>query len=275
MDINSTVTFSNGVQIPQLGFGVFLSPAGEVTARSVCEAIEAGYRHIDTAMIYENEADVCEGIRRSGIDRKELFITTKLWNGDMRKDRVRAAFDESLNKLGMDYVDLYLVHWPVDGFEKQWHHLEDLYAAGRIRAIGISNCHAQHIAALEAVAKVKPVANQIEIHPYFSQEPLVALSREHGMLCESYSPLGGQGGTDLADPVIGQIAAAKGKTPAQVIIRWHLQRGLIVLPKSNHRERIFGNRDVFDFELSEQEMAQISALNRDQRNGGDPDNFNF
>lgn len=275
MDINSKKKLSNGVEIPALGFGVYLSPEGEITANSVRWAVEAGYRHIDAAAVYGNEESVGEGIRTCGIPRDQLFITSKLWNDDMRKGRSKEAFEESLQRLGTDYLDLYLIHWPVDEHVEAWRVLEELYESGRVRAIGVSNYHKQHMEALEHTAKIMPMINQFEMHPYMSQQPLIDLCKKYGMLYEAYSPLGGQNGPVLGDPVINEIAATREKTAAQIVLRWHLQRGTIILPKSNHQKRIISNSRLFDFELSVDEMARMDALNRDLRTGGNPDCFNF
>lgn len=275
MDINSRKTLSNGVEIPLIGLGVYLSPRGESTASAVRWAIEAGYRHIDTAAIYGNESSVGEGIRTSGISRDQLFITSKLWNDDIRKGRTLEAFKESLSRLGTDYLDLYLIHWPAEGHERAWQVLEELYQSGSVRAIGVSNYHLQHIDELEREAKIMPMLNQFECHPYLSQGPLIELCRQRGMAYESYSPLGGQNGTILSDPKIAEIAAKHNKTPAQITLRWHLQRGSIILPKSNHKDRIISNSQLFNFSLSEEEMNEIGNLDRGIRTGGNPDCFNF
>lgn len=275
MDINSKKRLSNGVEMPVLGLGVYLSPEGEVTASSVRWAVEAGYRHIDAAAVYGNEKSVGEGIRTCGIPRDQIFVTSKLWNDDMRRGREKEAFEESLERLGLDYLDLYLIHWPVDEHVRAWKVLEELYASGRVRAIGVSNYHKQHIEALADQAKIMPMVNQFECHPYLAQRELTALCGQYSMVCESYSPLGGQGGSILSDPVIGAIAAARGRSAAQIVLRWHLQRGAVVLPKSNHQDRIRSNAQIFDFTLSEEEMGRIDALDRHLRTGGNPDNFDF
>lgn len=266
---------SNGVEIPAIGLGVYLSPEGQATADSVRWAVEAGYRHIDAAAIYGNESSVGEGIRTCGIPRDQLFLTSKLWNDDIRKGRTLEAFKESLERLGTDYLDLYLIHWPVEGRIEAWHVLEELYRTGAVRAIGVSNYHSQHIAELEGEAKIMPMVNQFECHPYFSQKSLIGLCKQYGMVYESYSPLGGQNGPVLADEKIKEIAEKHGRTSAQIVLRWHLQRGSVVLPKSNHKERIISNFEVFDFTLSEQEMAEIDGLNQNLRTGGDPDHVDF
>lgn len=275
MDIHSKKKLSNGVEIPVTGLGVYLSPAGEVTADSVRWAVEAGYRHIDAAAVYGNEESVGEGIRTCGVPREQLFITSKLWNDDMRKGRQREAFQETLKKLGTDYLDLYLIHWPVENHAESWHVLEDLYRSGLVRAIGVSNYHRQHLDELAAEAEIVPMVNQFECHPYLSQEPLMELCRERGMVCEAYSPLGGQNGPVLSDPGILKLAQDHGRTAAQIVLRWHLQKGRVVLPKSNHRERICSNLEIFDFELSAAEMETMDHLNQDLRTGGNPDCFDF
>lgn len=275
MNIQSRKSLGNGEEIPVLGLGVYLSPEGETTAASVRWAVEAGYRHIDTAAVYGNEASVGEGIRTCGIPREQLFVTSKLWNDDIRKGRELEAFRESLKKLGTEYLDLYLIHWPVEGFMKSWHILEDLYRNGAVRAIGVSNFHKQHLEMLGAEAEIMPMVNQFECHPYLSQEMLIETSRKYGMVCEAYSPLGGQNGPVLSDPVICKLAREKGCTAAQIVLQWNVHRGLVVLPKSNHRERIESNARLFDVELSQEEIQQIDSLNCGMRTGGDPDHFDF
>ena len=275
MDINSKKTLSNGVELPVIGLGVYLSPEGEATASSVRWAVEAGYRHIDAAAVYGNEESVGEGIRTCGISRDQLFITSKLWNDDMRKGRQLEAFQESLKRLGTDYLDLYLIHWPVENHVESWHVLEQLYQSGAVRAIGVSNYHKKHLEAVAAEAKIMPMVNQFECHPFLSQKQLIRLCEEYSMAYEAYSPLGGQGSPVLSDPVIHEIAQKRGRTTAQIILRWHLQRGTVILPKSNHRERIHSNAQIFDFELSREEIEIIDGLDRGLRTGGNPDNFDF
>lgn len=268
---------NNGVSIPQLGFGVFRAADGAETENAVRWALEAGCRHIDTARIYGNEASVGRAVRASGVKREEIFLTTKLWTKDVRAGRTREAFEESLTALGTDYVDLYLIHWPAEGFAEAWAEMEKLYAEGRVRAIGVSNFHQHHLEELARTAKVKPAVDQIESHPYLSNQPLIDFCRGQGMDVEVWSPLGGSLGKAniLKDETILALAQKYGKSPAQVTIRWHLQRGVIVMPKSTHRERIAANLDVFDFALSEEDMAAVSALDRGLRTGSDPDNFTF
>lgn len=269
------VTFNNGVTIPQVGLGVFQTPDGDETANAVRWALEAGYRHIDTAKVYGNEASVAEGIRQSGLAREDIFLTTKLWNDDIRAGRFREAFEESLARLDTDYVDLYLIHWPVDRRLEAWAEMTRLYEEGKIRAIGVSNFQQHHLEELAEVSDIVPAVNQIESNPYFNNQPLVDYCLEKGIQVEVWSPLGGTGGSILDDERIAAIADRYGKSPAQVVIRWHLQRGTICLPKSTHQERIIANLDVFDFELSDEDMAAMFALERGTRTGADPDNFDF
>ncbi|MDR6613744.1 MULTISPECIES: aldo/keto reductase [unclassified Leifsonia] len=268
------LTLNNGTTIPQLGFGVFKVDPDETT-RIVTDALEVGYRHIDTAAIYGNEEGVGQAIASSGIPRDELFITTKLWND--RQTDAEAAFDESLGKLGLDYVDLYLIHWPTpqkDTFVQAWKSLEKIYASGRAKAIGVSNFLVPHLEKLLANTDVVPAVNQIELHPAHQQPEVTAFSREHGIAIEAWGPLG-QGKYPLFEtPEVSQAAEAHGKTPAQVVIRWHLQTGNIVFPKSNRRERMAENFDVFDFELSSDEVAAISSLEREGRVSAHPDEVN-
>ncbi|MFI6348699.1 aldo/keto reductase [Streptomyces sp. NPDC050560] len=269
-----TVTLNNGVVMPQLGFGVFQVPDDE-TAPAVSEALAAGYRSIDTAALYGNERGVGEAVRASGIAREELFITTKLWNSDQGHDEALAAFDASLDKLGMDYVDLYLIHWPTparDKYVDTWRAFEKLLAEGRTRAIGVSNFQPAHLDRLAQTSDTVPAVNQIELHPGLQQRELREYDRAHGIATEAWSPLA-QGALLKADTVTG-IAGRHGVTPAQVVLRWHLQIGNVVIPKSVTPERIRQNIDVFGFELDESELAAIDALDEGMRTGLDPDTFN-
>ncbi|ATW26831.1 aldo/keto reductase [Candidatus Formimonas warabiya] len=276
MDIHTSKKLNNGVAIPFFGLGVFQSKAGDETAHAVRWAIEAGYRHIDTAAIYQNEESVRRGIVESGVPREQIFLTTKLWNGDMRKGRQREAFENSLKLLGTDYVDLYLIHWPVPGkYKKSWKVLEELYHSGRVRAIGVSNFHQHHLDDLLADAKVLPAVNQVECHPRLSQEPLMAYCQKLNIAFEAWSPLGGTGGDLLQDERLKKIGAKYHKTPAQVVLRWDLQRGMITIPKSVHQDRIIANTDIYDFELTPEDMAAINGMNENRRVGADPDNFDF
>ncbi len=272
----TSLTLNDGHTIPQLGFGVFKVDPAE-TERIVGDALAAGYRHIDTAAIYGNEEGVGRAIAASGIDRSELFITTKLWNDRQGSEEPLRAFDESLTKLGLDYVDLFLIHWPApanDRFVKSWKALEQIRESGRARSIGVSNFLVPHLEKLLASADVVPAVNQIEYHPYLQQPEAAALSRDNGIAIEAWGPLG-QGKYPLLElPEITGPAAAHGKTPAQVVIRWHLQTGNILFPKSNRAERMAENINVFDFELSAVEMSAITALERNERMSAHPDEVN-
>ncbi|AII74541.1 aldo/keto reductase [Bifidobacterium coryneforme] len=273
---DTTLTMNNGVQIPQLGLGVFQTPDGKATSQAVTWALQAGYRHIDTAMIYGNEESVGQGLRDSGLKRRDVFLTTKLWNDDIRSGRAKEAFEESLDRLGTDYVDLYLIHWPAQGWQQAWQDMEELYRQRRVRAIGVCNFQQHHLEELHSISSTKPAVNQIESSPQFVNQELIDYC--HGELridVEAYSPLGGTGGSVLSDPRLESISRKVGRSPAQVVLRWHIQRGLIVIPKSTHQERIEQNAQVFDFTLDEDDMKAISAMDSGIRAGADPDNFDF
>ncbi|MFI7442708.1 aldo/keto reductase [Nonomuraea indica] len=266
-----TVRLNNGVEIPQLGFGVFQVPDDQ-TAAAVTAALQAGYRSIDTAAIYGNEAGVGRAITASGLPREELFVTTKLWNADQGYDATLNAFDASLAKLGLDYVDLYLIHWPAPGrdlYPDSWRAIERLAAEGRIRAAGVSNFQPAHLERLLDNSALTPAVNQIELHPGLQQTELRAFHAEHEIATEAWSPLAQ--GAVLDDPAITAIAARTGKSPAQVVLRWHLQLGNIVIPKSVTPARIRQNLDVFDFQLTDEDMASIAATDRGLRTGPHPD----
>ncbi|MEV0173104.1 aldo/keto reductase [Streptomyces sp. NPDC050803] len=269
-----TLTLNNGVEIPQLGFGVFQVPDAETTA-AVTAALEAGYRSIDTAAIYGNEAGVGQALAASGIAREELFVTTKLWNADQGYDATLKAFDASLAKLGLDHVDLYLIHWPTparDLYRDSWKAIEQLVADGRVRTAGVSNFQPAHLRRLLDGASLVPAVNQIELHPGLQQSELRALHAELGIATEAWSPLAQ--GAVLAEAPLTTIAERHGKSPAQIVLRWHLQLGNVVIPKSVTPARIRENIDVFDFSLSDEEMAAIAALDRGLRTGPDPDTLN-
>jgi 2,5-diketo-D-gluconate reductase A len=268
------VTLNNGVEIPQLGFGVFQIPPPETKAATL-SALEVGYRHIDTAEMYGNEAGVGEAVRESGLDRSEVFVTSKLNNGYHAYDDAIEAFDQTMDVLGLDYLDLFLVHWPlpaVGDFVETWRAMEKIYSDERCRAIGVSNFQVAHLERLAAECDIVPAVNQIEVHPYLTNEAVRGYNREHGIATEAWSPIA-QGGV-LDDPTIVAIAERIGRTPAQVTLRWHIQRGDIVFPKSVTRSRVEDNFRLFDFELTEQDLAAIDGLNRDERTGPDPDTFN-
>jgi 2,5-diketo-D-gluconate reductase A len=268
-----SIALHDGVEIPQLGFGVFQVPP-EDTQRAVEEALAAGYRHVDTAAAYRNERGVGGAIAASGIPREEVFVTTKLWNSRQGYDSALTTFEKSLGRLGFDYVDLYLIHWPVpseDRFVETWRAFERIREEGRARTIGVSNFRIEDIERLEAETWTRPTVNQIELHPLFQQAGLRPLLAERGIATEAWSPLAQ--GAVLADETIVAIADSHGKTPSQAILRWHLQLGNVVIPKSVTPERIRENIDVFDFELSEEEMAAIERLDTGRRGGPDPATF--
>ena len=270
-----STTLNTGAGMPWLGLGVHKMGDDATTTTAVRTAIELGYRSIDTASLYGNERGVGEGVRSSGVDRKDLFVTTKLWNTDMRADRQREAFAESLERLGLEYVDLYLLHWPIAGKEvASWQVLTELLESGRVKAIGVSNFMVPHLDRLRAESGIVPAVNQIEYHPYLQSRELLAVCRERGIQVEAWSPLMA-GGRLLHEPVLTEIAARHGKTVAQVVLRWDLQSGVVTIPKSKRPERMRENAAVFDFELSPAEMRAIAALDRAERVGADPMNFHF
>jgi 2,5-diketo-D-gluconate reductase A len=270
------ITLNNGVEIPQLGFGVWQVPDDEATA-AVATALEAGYRSIDTAAIYGNEEGTGKALTTSGLPREELFVTTKLWNAEQGYDSTLRAFDASLDKLGLEYIDLYLIHWPVpsrDLYVDTWKAFEQIYADGRARAIGVSNFHQAHLRRILAEGTVVPAVNQVELHPNLQQTELRAFNAEHGIATEAWSPLGSGKGL-LDDPEIVALAAKHSRTPAQVVLRWHLQLGNIVIPKSVTPSRIRENIDVFDFELDGKDLAVLAGLDNGTRLGPDPDTFDY
>ncbi len=269
------ITLNNGLRMPQLGFGVWQVPDEEVTA-AVTKALEVGYRAIDTAKVYENEAGVGRALATSDVPRDELFITTKVWNSDQGYENTLKAFDASLERLGLDYVDLYLIHWPMpehDEYVETYKALEKLYHDGRVKAIGVCNFNIEHLQRLLNECDVVPAVNQVECHPYLQQKELKDFCEKHNIYVESWSPLN-QGGAVLNDDIVKQIAEQNEKTPAQVIIRWHLQSGSSVIPKSVTPSRIEENFDVFEFELSPKDMEKISEINRDERKGPEPSEMN-
>jgi 2,5-diketo-D-gluconate reductase A len=268
-----SVALHDGVEIPQLGFGVFQVPP-EDTQAVVEEALAAGYRHIDTAAAYRNEAGVGAAIAASGLARNEVFVTTKLWNSQQGYDSALVAFEKSLGRLGMDYVDLYLIHWPVpteDRFVDTWRAFERIHEEGRSRTIGVSNFRIEDLERLEREAETLPTVNQIELHPRFVQQELRGWHAEHDVATEAWSPLAQ--GALLDEEAIEEIAGRHGKTSAQTILRWHIQLGNVVIPKSVTPERIHENLDIFDFELSDEEMGAIGQLDTGKRIGPDPSTF--
>ena len=271
------VTLNNGRTIPQFGFGVFQIKPDD-TAKAVTEALEAGYRHIDTAEMYGNEKEVGTAIAKSGLDRADVYVTSKLNNGFHRPDDARRAFAGSLEALGFDYLDLFLIHWPLPtryggDYVSTWQTLEEFYHDGRARSIGVSNFQPHHLRRLHGECEITPAINQIECHPYLTQDDVRAFCAEYQIAIEAWSPLAQ--GLVLDDPTIVEIAKRAGKTPAQVVLRWHIERGDIVFPKSVTPARIKENIDIFGFELSGEEVEAITALNRNQRTGPDPDKFDW
>lgn len=269
------ITLNNGVEIPQLGFGVFqIDP--EDTKDATLAALEVGYRHIDTAQMYGNEKEVGEAVRASGLDRGDLFVTSKLNNSFHAYDDALGAFDGTLKALDIDYVDLFLVHWPlpdVGDYVETWTAMEKMYEGGKVRAIGVSNFQPHHLRRIHGETAVTPAVNQIEVHPYLANDEVRAFNAEHGIATEAWSPIAK--GKVLGDDAITRIAGNLGKTPAQVTLRWHIQRGDIVFPKSVTRSRVEENLDLFSFQLSGEDMAAIDGLDKGERTGPDPDTFNY
>ncbi|MEQ7049663.1 aldo/keto reductase [Paenibacillaceae sp. P-4] len=277
-NLQDRVTLHNGVKMPWFGLGVFKVNDGSEVVDSVAAAIKNGYRSIDTAAIYGNEEGVGQGIqiglKEAGIAREDLFITSKVWNADLGYEATLAAYDESLKKLGLKYLDLYLIHWPVEGKIKDaWRALETLYKAGRVKAIGVSNFHIHHLQDLMKDAEIKPMIDQVEFHPRLTQQELREYCMEQGIQFEAWSPL--MQGQLLDQPELQEIASKHGKSVAQVILRWDLQHGVITIPKSIKEHRIVENASIFDFELTPEEMERIDGLNQHHRVGPDPDNFDF
>ncbi len=276
--LQERVTLNNGAKMPWLGLGVFRVEEGAELVEAVKTAIKQGYRSIDTAAIYENEGGVGEGIiqglQQSGLNREELFVTSKVWNADLSYEGTIRAYEQSLEKLGLEYLDLYLIHWPVEGkYKEAWRALEYLYEEGRVKSIGVSNFQIHHLEDLLKDAKVKPVINQVEYHPRLTQKELQAFCEQHQIQLEAWSPL--MNGQILEHDLIKELAGAYQKTPAQIVIRWDLQNGVVTIPKSTKAHRLAENADVFDFQLSAEDMEQIDQLNENHRIGPDPDNFDF
>lgn len=268
------ITFNDGVQIPQVGLGVFQIPDDE-TSTVVQTALAAGYRAVDTASVYKNEKGVGDGIRASGVPGEDVFVTTKLWNKSQGYDSTMAAFEKSRSRLGVEVVDLYLIHWPCpdrDLYVETWRALVRLRDDGLVRSVGVSNFKEHHLARLIDETGVVPSVNQVELHPLLQQAPLRAFHAEHGIATEAWSPLA-QGGELLGDPIIGSIAQAHGVSPAQVVLRWHVQLGNVIIPKSVTPSRIASNLDLFGFELTEADMGTVAGMNADARVGPDPDRF--
>lgn len=264
----------NGVQMPWIGLGVYKAEDGDEVIQAIKWAIDAGYRSIDTASLYENEAGVGQAISESHVPREELFITTKVWNTDQGYESTLAAFNASLERLALDYVDLYLVHWPVpEMYKETWKALEKIYNDGRAKAIGVSNFKKHHLEDLMADAEIKPMVNQVEYHPRLTQEDLLSYCKEQGIQLEAWRPL--LKGEIFEEPTLVELAGKYNKSVAQIILRWDLQNGVVTIPKSVTQNRIEENIDIFDFELTNKDMSRISALNQDKRNGADPDDPEF
>ncbi len=268
-----TQTLNNGLEIPRLGLGVYQSENGKETIDAVHWALDAGYRHVDTAMIYHNEEAVGKAVNSGSVPRDQVWVTTKIWNDDIRKGRTTAALDESLQRLSLDYVDLILLHWPVEGSPAAWKELERALAAGKVRSIGVSNFMEGDLAKILAVADTVPAVNQLEYHPYLVQADAISASDEHGIAITGWSPL--MQGKFLEEPLFAEIGKQYGKSAAQVVIRWCIQNDVIAIPKSVHQQRIIENSEVFDFELSEAEMVAIDELERGEHLGPDPHQFDF
>ena len=269
-------TLNNGLEIPSIGLGVFRITDQQEAVNTVFQALKTGYRHIDTASIYGNEAAVGEGIQRSGIDRRELFVTTKVWNEDQRRGKVREAFEKSLGFLKLDYVDLYLIHWPVPRyFSATWKALEKIYACGKAKAIGVGNFRICDLELLKKISGLIPAVNQVEITPYFQQKELLAYCMEQGIRLEAWGTFTAGQTNLLQEPVLKEIALRYGKTTAQIILRWNIQRGVVPLVKSSNSERQKQNLDIFDFELDKTAMEQIAAMDCGNRIGRDPVNSDF
>lgn len=266
---DTTVTLRSGTKLPVVGLGVWQSPSNGPTRDAVVAALKLGYRHIDTARVYQNERDVGEGIRQSGVPRSQIFVTTKLWNDDHGRDKTLRAFDKSLERLGLDYIDLYLIHWPVAGKRiETWKTFEELHAQGRAKAIGVSNYLVPHLEELFANSDRKPDANQLELTPFLQRRDTVALCKREGIALEAYSPL--TRGQKLGHEDVVAVAREVARTPAQVLLRWGIQHGFVVLPKSVHAQRIEENGKLFDFTLSDAQMARLDGLEENLVTGWDP-----
>lgn len=273
-DLKGTFELHNGVAMPYFGLGVYLSEDGQEVINAVRWAIEAGYRHIDTAAIYNNEKGVGEGIQQSGINREELFVVSKVWNADQGYESTLKAFNESLRRLQLDYLDLYLIHWPVEGkYKETWRALEHLYREKKIRAIGVSNFLKHHLEDLQQSAVIAPMVNQMEFHPYLVQQDLIDYCNAHKIQYEAWSPM--MQGKIFELDSIKEMAKKYGKSPAHIVLRWDLQKGVVTIPKSVKKERIVNNADIFDFELSKEDMVYLDRLEKGKRFGPDPDTFDF
>lgn len=273
-NLQGTFTLHNGVKMPYFGLGVYLSEDGAEVINAVKWALESGYRHIDTAAIYKNEEGVGEGISKSGIEREEIFVVSKVWNSDQGYESTLKAFNDSLERLGLDYLDLYLIHWPVaEKYKETWKALEHLYAEGKVKAIGVSNFMQHHLEDLLSEAQIVPMVNQMEFHPYLVQQELLDFCKKHKIQYEAWSPM--MQGKIFEMDEFKQLAQKYNKTIAQIVLRWDIQKGVVTIPKSSKKERIIANSQIFDFAISKEDMLIIDRLHKGQRFGPDPDNFDF
>lgn len=270
--LQDTVTLNNGVKMPGFGLGAYKVEDGDTVIHAVSSALKNGYLHIDTATIYDNEKGVGQAVKDSGIPREEIFITSKVWNDDQGYESTLKAFEETLEKLGTDYLDLYLIHWPVSGkYKDTYRALEKLYEEGKVRAIGVSNFHVHHLEDLMEDCTITPMVDQVEFHPHLTQSDLRKFCQDNNIQFEAWSPL--KKGRLFEDPTLMEIAEAHGKTVAQVMLRWDIQHGVVTIPKSIREKRIVENADVFDFSLTDEEMKRIDGMNKDERTGSNPDTF--
>ena len=274
-DGEHTIALNNEVLMPEIGFGVWHAEEGPETVNAVKAALANNYRLIDTAAFYKNEKSVGEAIASSDVPRDQIFVTTKVWNDDIRAGKTKEAFDKSLKLLGLDYLDLYLLHWPVEGWQQAWKELETLYRDGRVKAIGVCNFEQDQLEELLDLAEIKPAVNQIESNPLFANQDLIDFCHSKGIAVEAWHPMGGRGSDLFENETLRDIGDKYGKSPAQVMIRWHMQREVIPLPKSVHETRIVQNIHVFDFELGENDMARINAMDTGERQGADPHHVDF
>jgi len=273
-NLQGTFRLHNGVEMPYFGLGVYLSKDGQEVINAIKWAVDAGYRHIDTASIYKNEEGVGIGVKEASVAREELFVVSKVWNSDQGYESTLKAFDDSLKRLGMDYLDLYLIHWPVEGkYKETWRALEKLYAEGRVRAIGVSNFLQHHLEDLMAYAEVVPMVNQMEFHPYLVQQELLDFCNKNTIQYEAWSPM--MQGKIFGMDAFEALAKKYNKTIAQIVLRWDLQKGVVTIPKSTKKERIESNAAIFDFEITQEDMELLDAMDRQQRFGPDPDTFDF
>lgn len=273
-NISTKITLNNGIKIPQFGLGVYKVEEGKQIEQTIEYALDLGYRLIDTAAFYENEKGVGKAITNSSVPRKEIFVTTKIWNSDQGYEKTIQAFNRSFEKLGLEYIDLLLIHWPVkEKYLETWKALEEIYKQGKVRAIGVSNFTIEHLSHLLAHATIKPVLNQVELHPKLSQKELIQFCKEHDIVVQAWSPIAR--GAVLDEPILVELSKKYNKSVAQIILRWHLQNDVLIIPKSSNKERLEENSNLFDFELTKEDMKLIDSLNENKRFGADPNNFDF